>query len=72
MVISIKLPLIYLFSAGRKEDETDDKWMEKERERAEKEREREERGKKTQMWVFFFFSYITPTLHNHARLHTVL
>uniref|UniRef100_A0A665U621 Adipocyte enhancer-binding protein 1 n=1 Tax=Echeneis naucrates TaxID=173247 RepID=A0A665U621_ECHNA len=34
---------IFLFSTGRKEDETDEKWIEKERERAAKEREREER-----------------------------
>lgn len=46
---AIKLPMIFLFPTGRKEDETDEKWMEKERERARKEREREEKGKKTQM-----------------------
>lgn len=45
--------MIFLFSTGRKEDETDEKWMEKERERARKEREREERGKETQMLIFF-------------------
>lgn len=54
MGISIKLPLIFLFSTGRKEDETDDKWIEKERERAAKEREREERGKTTPDLHLFF------------------
>lgn len=38
-----------VFPKGRKEDETDEKWIAKERERAQKEREREERGTKTQM-----------------------
>lgn len=37
------------FPEGRKEDETDENWIEKEKERAQKEREREERGKKAQM-----------------------
>lgn len=53
--------LILLFSTGRKEDETDEKWIERERERGRKEREREERGKKTQMSIFLsFFSCTTP------------
>lgn len=60
--------MIFLFSTGRKEDETDEKWMEKERERAQKEREREERGKETQMLIFFFLH--NNILHNHVRLHT--
>lgn len=60
MGISIKLPLIFLFSTGRKEDETDDKWIEKERERAAKEREREERGKTTPDLHLFFLACITP------------
>lgn len=47
--ISINFSLLFSFSAGRKEDETDEKWIEKERERAQKEREREEKGKETQM-----------------------
>lgn len=41
--------LIVIFPKGRKEDETDENWIEKERERAQKERERQERGKKVQM-----------------------
>lgn len=41
--------LIVIFPEGRKEDETDENWIEKERERAQKEREREDRGKKSQM-----------------------
>lgn len=52
--ISIKLSLIFLFSTGRKQDETDEKFMQKERERAQKEREKEERGKETQMLIFPF------------------
>ena len=63
--------MIFLFSTGRKEDETDEKWMEKERERAEKEREKEERGKKTQMWIFIFFLHNT-ILHSHVKLHAQL
>lgn len=47
---------------GRKEDETDEKWIEKERERGKQEREREERGKETQMLIYCFFCpCITPT-----------
>lgn len=51
----------FSFLAGRKEDEINEKWMEKERERANKEREKEERGKKT----LLFFSLLTPL--NHVR-----
>lgn len=69
--VSIKSFLIILFFTGRKEDETDDKWMEKEKERAAKERERLEKGKKTQMWILF--SYITSLctiMLNYIRRHT--
>lgn len=45
-----------IYLTGRKEDETDEKWIEKERERAKQEREREERGKETQMLINFFFA----------------
>lgn len=50
LLITLLCLITLLFvSTGRKEDETDLKWMEKERERAAKEREREDRGKATQM-----------------------
>lgn len=52
--ISVKITLIVLFSTGRKQDETDEKFLQKERERAQKEREKEERGKETQMLIFPF------------------
>lgn len=52
--------LILLFSTGRKEDEIDEKWIERERERGRKEREREERGKKTQMLIFLSFFLAQP------------
>lgn len=51
--------LLLLLFSERKEDETDEKWMEKERERAAKEREREERGKETHMG-FFFLLFAPP------------
>lgn len=66
--ISIEPFLVLLFSTGRKEDETDEKWIEKERERARKEREREERGKEAQVLMFSFLH--NATLHGHVRLQT--
>lgn len=49
---SCLLPLS-IYVTGRKADEIDEKWIEKERERAKQEREREERGKGTQMLIYF-------------------
>lgn len=55
-LISLLLCFVYkitkhfsAFTAERKEDETDENWMEKEKEKANKEREQQERGKRTQM-----------------------
>lgn len=58
--------LIVVIPKGRKEDETDENWIEKERERAQKERERQERGKKAQLLKLLALLYIC-TLQNLFR-----
>lgn len=64
VVHSLLYILIIFFPKGRKEDETGENWIEKERERAQKERERQEKGKKAQMFK--------PLAHlYHFTLHTL-